>query len=259
MTSPRFRVVIPARLESTRLPRKPLLDVAGKPLVLRVLERAAQSGAEELLVATDSSEIADVVQRAGGRAVMTSSAHASGTDRIAEVARKLAFAPDDIVVNLQGDEPLVPAPLLAAIAGALEARREASIATLATPIRALDELFDPNAVKVVRDDSGLALYFSRAPMPWVRDAFADREATALPPDVPFLRHLGLYAYRVSTLERLAAASESTLERAEKLEQLRALALGMRIHVGVIEEPPPPGVDSAEDLARVRRIFEEASR
>ncbi len=257
----RFRVVIPARLASTRLPEKALLDVGGKPLVVRVLERAMASAASEVIVATDDARIADAVRAAGGRAAMTSPAHRSGTDRIDEVAAAMGLGADEVIVNLQGDEPLVAPELLDALAGALVARPEASLATLATPIRDARELFEPNVVKAVRDEAGYAMYFSRAPIPWAREAFGSgtERTPALPEGVPFLRHLGLYAYRVGTLARLAAAEEGALERAEKLEQLRALAMGMRIYVGVIEEAPPPGVDSAEDLERVRRIFGEERR
>lgn len=251
----RFRVIVPARLASTRLPEKALLDVRGKPLVVRVLERAMASRASDVVVATDDARVIDAVRAAGGRAVMTSAEHRSGTDRIAEVAAALGLEDDEVIVNLQGDEPLVPAELLDGLAASLVSRPEASLATLATPIRDAEELFEPNAVKVVRDATGHAAYFSRAPIPWVRDAFGAEGARAMPEGVPFLRHLGLYAYRVGTLARLAAAEEAVLERAEKLEQLRALAMGMRIYVGVVDEAPPPGVDSAADLERVRRVFE----
>ncbi len=252
-----FRVVIPARLGATRLPGKPLLDVAGKPLVVRVLERALASAADEVIVATDDATIASVVAEAGGRTVMTSPTHRSGTDRIAEVAATLGFADDDVVVNLQGDEPLVPVALLDALAAALRAHEDAAIATLATPILDGRELVDPNVVKVVRDDAGSALAFSRAPIPWVREAFAGGVAPGpLPRGVPFLRHLGLYAYRAATLARLARAPESVLEAAEKLEQLRALAIGMRIHVDVVDSAPEPGVDGPDDLERVRRAYAE---
>lgn len=251
MTVP-FKAVIPSRYAAQRLPGKPLRDVCGKPLVVRVLERAQASSADEILVATDDSRIAEAVQAAGGQAVMTSPDHASGTDRLAEVARLRGWSDDTIVVNLQGDEPLVPPVILDELARALREHARAGIATMATPIRSAEEIFAPSVVKVVRDDAGFALYFSRAPVPWVRDAFRPGEATDRVPDVaPFLRHLGLYAYRASTLARLSATPQSAIERAESLEQLRALAAGIPIHVTVLESAPPPGVDTEADLERVR--------
>jgi 3-deoxy-manno-octulosonate cytidylyltransferase (CMP-KDO synthetase) len=189
--------------------------------------------------------------------VLTSPEHASGTDRLAEVASREGFADDDIVVNLQGDEPFVPGALLRELAGALADHRECGMATLATRLSQARDLFDPNTVKVTLDDAGLALYFSRAPMPWVRGAFEPGSTPEqLPEGVPFLRHLGLYAYRVSTLRQIAAAPQAVLERAESLEQLRALAMGIRIHVTVVDRPPPHGVDTPEDLARVQRELDE---
>jgi 3-deoxy-manno-octulosonate cytidylyltransferase (CMP-KDO synthetase) len=248
-----FKVVIPARLASQRLPEKALRDIEGQPLIVHVWERARASSAGEVLVATDDARIAGAVEQAGGRAVLTSPHHASGTDRLAEVARTLGWSDDTVVVNLQGDEPLVPPALLDELATAL-ATSDAGIATAATPIRDAHELFSPSAVKVVLDDRGFALYFSRAPIPWVRDSFSERGLHELPQGAPFLRHLGLYAYRAATLRRLSEAPPAAIERAEALEQLRALALGMRIHVRIIDEAPPPGVDTEEDLERVRRAM-----
>ncbi|HJL14946.1 MAG TPA: 3-deoxy-manno-octulosonate cytidylyltransferase [Sandaracinaceae bacterium LLY-WYZ-13_1] len=248
-----FRVVIPARYASQRLPGKALLDVGGAPLVVRCLERAMAAGAAEVVVAVDDPRIAEAVQAAGGEAQMTSPEHPSGTDRLAEVVEARGWDDDAIVVNLQGDEPLVPPALLSRLAAALDARPSAGLATMAVPITEPAELFARSAVKVVLDDAGMALYFSRAPIPWVRDAFVDGAPSTLPAGVPFLRHLGLYAYRVSTLRRLSAAPRASLEAAESLEQLRALALGLPIHVTVLDEAPPPGVDTPEDLARVRQI------
>lgn len=252
MSAAPFKVVIPARFAAQRLPGKPLRDVCGRPLIVHVLERARASSADEVLVATDDARIAEAVERAGGAAVMTSADHASGTDRLAEVARIRGWADDTIVVNLQGDEPLIPPAILDQLAGALRANERAGIATMATPIHEADALFAPSVVKVVLDDAGLALYFSRAPIPWVRDAFAWGEPTERVPTVaPFLRHLGLYAYRASTLSRLSATPQAAIERAESLEQLRALASGIPIHVTVLESAPPPGVDTEADLERVR--------
>jgi 3-deoxy-manno-octulosonate cytidylyltransferase (CMP-KDO synthetase) len=214
------------------------------------------AGADEVVVAVDDPRIAEAVQAAGGEAEMTSPDHASGTDRLAEVAEKREWGDDAIVVNLQGDEPLVPPELLARLAQSLDAHPSAGVATMAVPITEPAEVFSESAVKVVLDDGGFALYFSRAPIPWVRGAFGGAEP-ALPEGVPFLRHLGLYAYRVSTLRRISHAPRAALERAESLEQLRALALGVPIHVTVLEEAPPPGVDTPEDLERVRRCLTSA--
>ncbi len=251
-----FRVVIPARFGASRLPGKPLLDVAGRPLVLHVLDVGVRAGAADVLVAVDDDRIGAAVRAAGGRAVMTSPDHASGTDRLAEVARTEGWEDGDIVVNLQGDEPMIPPGLLSDLAKALEAHPSAGIATMATPIRRPADLFAPQIVKVVIDHEGFALYFSRAPIPWVRDSFtwAEGPRGPLPGDVPFLRHLGLYAYRVATLRRLAGEPRGAYERAESLEQLRALELGIPIHVTRIEEAPPHGVDTEEDLERVRRAL-----
>jgi 3-deoxy-manno-octulosonate cytidylyltransferase (CMP-KDO synthetase) len=250
-----FRVVIPARYASTRLPGKPLRLLAGKPMIQWVWENAVRAGAE-IVVATDDARIAHAVEAFGGSVMLTSDRHGSGTERLAEVAERLAWPADAIVVNLQGDEPFVGPELLARVAAGLEAYAEAGIATLATPIEAPSDVFDPNLVKVVRDARGFARYFSRAPIPWVRGAFAASGAPpdALPRDVPFLRHLGLYAYRAGTLLRLAKAEPCAVEQAEALEQLRALHLGIGIHVAVIEGAPGHGVDTEEDLQRVAAML-----
>lgn len=247
-----FRVVIPARYGSTRLPGKPLLELAGRPIVVHVLERARASGALEVVVATDDERVADAVRAAGGDVEMTRDDHASGTDRLAEVATRRGWAAHDIVVNLQGDEPLVPVELPARLAEVLADSPDAGIATMATPITGADELFRSNVVKVVLDDSGHALYFSRAPIPWARDAFAGGPPKELPEGVRFLRHIGLYAYRTDTLRLMAATPPSPLERAESLEQLRALEQGIRIRVAIVEQAPPHGVDTPEDLERLQR-------
>lgn len=261
MTAPDFRIVIPSRLGSTRLPNKPLLDVAGKPLVVRCLESALRAGARDVVVATDDDRIAEVVRAAGGDVQLTRADHPSGTDRLAEVARLRGWPDDSIVVNLQGDEPLVPPALFASLAAQLVSHPHAGIATLATPIRTRAELTSPNAVKVVLRDDGLALYFSRATIPFARDAHAPAlkgtaDADALPTGLPYLRHLGLYAYRVATLHRFVALGHHPLEGLEQLEQLRPLAAGIGIHVTVLEHAPPPGVDTQEDLARAVAAFEE---
>ncbi len=246
-----FCVVIPARHGSSRLPGKPLRLIAGKPMIEHVWHNATRSGAREVLVATDDERIFDAVERFGGRALMTSADHASGTDRLAEVASRLQWSDDTIVVNLQGDEPCIPGELLRQPAGALHEHPAAGIATLATPIRHVRDLFDENVVKVVFDEAGMACYFSRAPIPWVRGVLtAGPSLQSLPDGTAFSRHIGIYAYRAGTLRRVAAAPSSAIERAESLEQLRALALGIRIHVSVIEHAPGFGVDTEDDIARV---------
>ncbi|NMG63668.1 3-deoxy-manno-octulosonate cytidylyltransferase [Azoarcus indigens] len=248
-----FRVVIPARHSSMRLPGKPLLDIAGKPMVVRVLERARQAGAAEIWVATDHEGIYAAVRAEGGQAIMTRPDHPSGTDRLAEVALLQGWDDGDIVVNVQGDEPLIAPELIVAVAQALAADSGASIATAAHPLKDVAEAFNPNVVKVVCDGRGRALYFSRAPIPWARDAWlADR--SALPPGLPMLRHVGLYAYRVGFLKQYAQLVPSPLEQWEALEQLRALWHGHGIGVVVLDEAPAAGVDTVEDLARVRQIF-----
>jgi len=252
-----YRIVIPARLGSTRLPRKPLLDLGGQPVIVRVCEAASRAAATEIVVATDSPEIDEVVRERGYDVQLTSPDHESGTDRLAEVVDRRGWPDDAVVVNLQGDEPGIPAPLLDAAAELLHTHRAAGIATFATPIHTADELFDPSVVKVVGSSDGYALYFSRAPVPWTRDAFADGRPPSLPPGVPFLRHLGLYAYRVATLRRFAKLGPTALERAEKLEQLRALTAGIRIALGHIEQPPGHGIDTPADLERVRELYRGA--
>jgi 3-deoxy-manno-octulosonate cytidylyltransferase (CMP-KDO synthetase) len=252
MSTQPFIVAIPARMASTRLPGKPLASIAGVPMVVHVARRALAAGAADVVVATDDARIVAALDGSGVRALMTRADHASGSDRLAECAAACAWSDDTIVVNLQGDEPLAPAGGIRAVAAAL-AESDAPMATLATPIRTIEELFDPNAVKVVADATGHALYFSRAPVPWPRDAFARGHGT-LPPDVPFLRHIGIYAYRAGFLRRFAALPRTRLEQAESLEQLRALENGFRIAVREAPEPFPPGVDTAEDLVRVERLL-----
>jgi 3-deoxy-manno-octulosonate cytidylyltransferase (CMP-KDO synthetase) len=248
-----FGVVIPARFASTRLPGKPLIDLGGKPMVVRVMEIAAQSGASFTIVATDDERIAAAVTEAGGEAVLTSSEHETGTDRLAEVARRLHLEPDLILVNLQGDEPLLPPELVRRVARSLAAEPDASLATIATPIRDSHTLHDENVVKVVLDQAGRALYFSRAPIPWLRgklEVASGGAEVSLTEDI-FLRHIGLYAYRVSTLLSLSQVRRTALEELESLEQLRALWLGMKIQVAIIAELPPGSVDTPEDVERVR--------
>lgn len=253
-----FGVVIPARFASTRLPGKPLLDLGGKPMVVRVMELAARAGATFVVVATDDERVVEAVTLAGGEAILTSAEHETGTDRLAEVARRLHLEPDTIVVNLQGDEPALPPELLLRAAKALAEAPDAGLATLATPVRERRELFDPNVVKVVLDQGHKALYFSRAPIPWLRDEPSferghEDEGALL--EEMFLRHVGVYAYRVSTLLSLSQTRPAPLELAEKLEQLRALWLGIKIQVALVPELPAGGVDTEEDAVRVRTLFE----
>jgi 3-deoxy-manno-octulosonate cytidylyltransferase (CMP-KDO synthetase) len=249
---PVFRVVIPARYASSRLPGKPLMNVAGKPMVQWVYERSCAAGAREVLIATDDERIASAARAFGAHAVMTG-AHASGTDRIAEVARSRGWARQEIVVNVQGDEPLMPAALIGQVAGLLEAQPQADIATLATPIESLEELLDPNVVKVVTDARGMALYFSRAPIPWNRDG-AGAGLDSQSDWGGARRHRGIYAYRVAALLRVAQLAPGALEEREKLEQLRALEHGMRIHVGEAGVQPGPDVNTPADLQRVSALL-----
>ncbi len=248
-----FKVIIPARYGSSRLPGKPLLDIAGRPMVAHVVERACQSGAEEVLIATDDERIAAAVQGLGVEVVMTSKDHPSGTDRLQEVVQKKGWADDTIVVNVQGDEPLIPPLVIDQVARNLEMSSLAGIATLAEPLSDIDQLFNPNIVKLVRDVNDFALYFSRAPMPWARDAFAVDKST-LPQVNIYLRHLGIYAYRVGFLHAYVGWPSAVLEQVEALEQLRALYNGVKIHVALAAEEIPPGVDTFEDLERIRALF-----
>lgn len=248
MTDERFTVIIPARLASTRLPQKVLLDIAGKPMVRHVYERACESGAERVIVAVDDERVAGAVP--GAETCRTSPEHRSGTERIAEVLERLAIAPQSVIVNVQADEPLLPPELIRQIAANLAARPAADVATLCEPIATVDEVFDPNVVKVVRDRTGFALYFSRAPIAWRRDAFPGRDGWRAG---EHFRHLGLYAYRAGYVRRYVRLAPDPNEIMESLEQLRVLAHGGRIHVDVATATPGPGVDTEADLARVRRI------
>jgi 3-deoxy-manno-octulosonate cytidylyltransferase (CMP-KDO synthetase) len=252
-----FGVIVPARYASARLPGKPLLDLGGKPMVVRVLENARRAGAAFALVATDDERIARAVRDAGGEAMLTSAEHRTGTDRLAEVALRKKLDPELVVVNLQGDEPLLPAEFVRKVAGALLSDCDASLSTLATELRHRDQLFDPNVVKVVTDRRGRAMYFSRAPIPWLRGEFS-HGAGSVDGELPrglFWRHVGLYAYRVSTLQRLSSAEPAPCENAESLEQLRALFLGLSIQVERVLELPDGGVDTEADAERVRRLYE----
>jgi 3-deoxy-manno-octulosonate cytidylyltransferase (CMP-KDO synthetase) len=238
-------------MRSTRLPGKMLADIAGMPLVAWVAERARASGADEVVVATDHQDIADAVAARGIRVCTTSAAHETGTDRLGEAVALLGLADDEIVVNVQGDEPLIDPKLVRKVAAELALRPKASIATAVHPITDARVFFDPNVVKVVIDTEGYAQYFSRAPIPYARDAFA-RGRETLPEGLPALRHIGIYAYRAGFLRRYSTLSPTGAERFEALEQLRALGHGHRIAVAFWEQPMEAGVDTAEDLERVRR-------
>lgn len=248
-----FKVVIPARYASTRLPAKPLLDLGGRPMIQWVIDGACRSAADEVLVATDDARIAAAaVDPRSGRslAVMTRADHMSGTDRIAEVAQARGWDARTIVVNVQGDEPQLPPQLIDQVASLLDRHADADIATLCTPITSVHEFLDPNVVKVVTGRGSVALYFSRAPIPWHRDGAAHGLASQTS-ILGAQRHLGVYAYRVDALRTLTSMSPSDLEVTEKLEQLRALQAGMRLVVGIAASPPPAGVDTEGDAARVR--------
>lgn len=254
-----FKVVIPARYASARLPAKPLLDIGGRPMIQWVIDAAARGGADEVLVATDDERIAAAAidSRTGKSiAVMTSANHPSGTDRIAEVAASRGWDERTIVVNVQGDEPLLPPALVGQVAALLDRHPDASIATLCTPITCLEELLDPNVVKVVSAQDGTALYFSRAPIPWTRDG-APQGLSSQTSFTGAQRHLGIYAYRVEALQRVTALPPSELELTEKLEQLRALQAGMKLVVAVACATPPAGVDTEADLTRVRAALSGA--
>ena len=249
----KFSVIIPARYASTRFPGKPLADLAGKPMVVRVAERARRSGATEVIVATDHPRIAAAATRHGFVAVMTSTRHASGTDRIAEVAAMRRYRGTHIVVNVQGDEPLIEPSLIRRVASDLAHHRAAAMATACHPIKDARELGNPNVVKVVLDQDGYALYFSRAPIPWARDGFA-RGVSRIPHGLPVYRHLGIYAYRAAFLRAFTRLKPAAVERFEALEQLRALAHGHRIHCEITRAAPHPGVDTPADLKRIVRRF-----
>jgi 3-deoxy-manno-octulosonate cytidylyltransferase (CMP-KDO synthetase) len=264
-----FSVIIPARYASTRLAGKPLLDIAGRPMIQHVYERAVQSQAEQVIIATDDQRIFDVAKGFGGRVCMTSPIHESGTDRLQEVAAQLALADDHIVVNVQGDEPLIPASVIDQVAANLAQNAQAGIATLVEPIDKVETVFDPNAVKVVMDNTGRALYFSRAPIPWDRQNWADQWAEDSGQSIlhsratlssqpalqaSFHRHIGIYAYRVSFLHQFVGWPVSALESIEKLEQLRAMENGVMIHASAAIETIPAGIDTQEDLDKVRALF-----
>lgn len=245
-----FTVIIPARYASTRLPGKPLADIQGKPMVVRVMEQAIKSGASRVIVATDHADVAAAVIEAGGEACMTDPNHQSGTERLAEVIDTYGFADDEIIVNVQGDEPLIPPEIISQVACNLQGSK-AQMGTLAVPISDAHEAFNPNAVKVVTDKDGYALYFSRATIPWDRGRFALSQETI---GDSLLRHIGIYAYRAGFIRRYITWDASPLEKIEMLEQLRVLWYGEKIHVAVAQTTPGAGVDTPEDLEVVRKQF-----
>ncbi len=253
----RFCVLIPARLASTRLPGKPLADIAGIPMVVRVARRAAESAAGRVVVAADSGSIVEACRAHGVETVLTRPDHPTGSDRLAEACELLRLADDEVVVNVQGDEPLIDPALIDSVAGLLELRCEASISTAAHPITDPADFVSPNVVKVVVDALGLAMYFSRAPIPWWRDGFANG-ARALPPS-PALRHVGIYGYRARFVRAFPHLTPAAVEATEALEQLRAMWHGHRIAVHVAARAPGPGVDTPQDLERVRALFAQRGR
>jgi 3-deoxy-manno-octulosonate cytidylyltransferase (CMP-KDO synthetase) len=257
-----FTVVIPARYASSRLPGKPLAMIAGKPMIQHVCERAEESRASRVVVATDDARIEEACRGFGAEVVMTSPNHASGTDRLEEVARKLGMEPEHRVVNVQGDEPLIPPALINQVAENLDLYPEAEIATLCERLHDAGQVFNPNVVKVVFDARGMAHYFSRAPIPWARDFWPANAAVAdvdLPDGTGYFRHIGIYGYRASVLSRFVDWMPAPTEKIEALEQLRALYNGAQIHVDIAERPPAAGVDTEEDLARVRALMESGGR
>lgn len=248
-----FDVIIPARYRSSRLPGKPLADIAGKSMVQRVYERAQESAAERVIVATDDTRVAEVVRGFGGDVCMTRSDHPSGTDRLQEVASQIGVSADRILVNVQGDEPLIPPAVINQVAQNLANNGTAGVATLAEPITSCEDFLNPNIVKIVVERSGLALYFSRAPIPWPRDAFTG-ERSILPAGLNPRRHIGIYAYRAGLLNQFVGWPVAPIEQFEALEQLRFLYNGHAIHVADACEDVPGGVDTAQDLERMRALF-----
>ncbi len=249
----RFQVAIPARYQSSRLPGKPLREIGDLPMICHVYDRARESGAESVVIATDDERIRRAAESHGAQVVMTGSGHGSGTERLAEAAELLNWPDDTIVVNVQGDEPQMPPEVIRQVASNLVHHPDAGMSTICTPIHESRELFDPHVVKVVRDRRNFGLYFSRAPIPWHREEFA-AAAGGLPVDGGYYRHIGLYAYRVGVLRCYPGLSASPMEQVESLEQLRAIWHGIAIHVDEAVRVPPVGVDTEADLIRVNAAF-----
>jgi 3-deoxy-manno-octulosonate cytidylyltransferase (CMP-KDO synthetase) len=248
-----YKIVIPARYGSSRLPGKPLIELAGKPMIQHVYERAVLTGVKDIVVATDDQRIFDAAVGFGAKAVMTSVDHENGTERIAEVAAKLGWADDDVIVNVQGDEPLIPRELIELTAKGLLEHKDAGMSSLCTPIASAENAFNPNVVKVVLDNAGYAMYFSRAPIPWDRELYKSGQ-NKITKIAPVYHHIGMYGYRVSFLKEYAAMEVTALEQAECLEQLRALCYGVKIYMGVIDQPPGHGVDTQADVDRVEALL-----
>lgn len=249
-----FRVIIPVRYDSSRLPGKALLDIGGKPMVQHVYERAIESGAEDVIIATDDKRISDVAQSFGANVCMTSIDHQSGTERLSEAVLALGLEDQDIVVCLQGDEPFIPADMIRQTAEDLAEHDNVKVSTLCTPITTVDDIFNPAVVKVVMNRRNYALYFSRAPIPWCRDSFDNKKNIKLN-DHPYFRHIGIYAYRAGFLQEYIAWGACPAENIEKLEQLRILWHGGRIHLQVYKGAIPIGVDTEEDLQRAREHYQ----
>lgn len=253
----KFTVIIPARYASSRLPAKPLADIHGKPMIVRVMEQAKKSGATNVIIATDHQQVFDVVSSYGGEVILTSDKHNSGTERLAEVINYYQLADDEVIVNVQGDEPLIPPVIIDQVAENL-VKYKTGMATLAVPIESASEAFNPGAVKVVTDKDGYALYFSRATIPWERDRFAQIATDVNRQSIGdfYLRHIGIYAYRAGFIRQYINWAPSSLEQIEMLEQLRVLWYGEKIHVAVAKQAPAIGVDTQEDLDKVRALFKE---
>lgn len=252
-----FTVIIPARYASSRLPGKPLADIHGKPMIIRVMEQAQKSSANRVIIATDHQQVFDIVKSYGGEVILTSDKHNSGTERLAEVINTYKFADDEVIVNVQGDEPLIPPIIIDQVAENL-VNYKTGMATLAVPINSIEEAFNTGAVKVVMDKDGYALYFSRATIPWERDRFAKLNEQGKIDEIGdfYLRHIGIYAYRAGFIRQYIQWAPSALEQIEMLEQLRVLWYGEKIHVAVAKQPPAIGVDTQEDLLKVRALFKE---
>jgi len=248
-----YKIVIPARFGSSRLPGKPLIDLAGKPMIQHVYERAQATGNAEIVIATDDQRIFDVAKGFGAQVVMTSIDHENGTERIAQVAKEMKWRDSDVIVNLQGDEPLIPQELIELTAQGLLKNPQAGMSSLCAPIDEASDVFDPNVVKAVLDNKGFALYFSRAPIPWDRDLYKNGQDEITQQSAVY-RHIGMYGYRVSFLKQYEEMNATALERAESLEQLRALSYGVKIHMSIIDQPPGHGVDTAEDAQRVEALL-----
>ncbi|HAQ50511.1 MAG TPA: 3-deoxy-manno-octulosonate cytidylyltransferase [Gammaproteobacteria bacterium] len=247
-----YHIIIPARYDSQRLPGKVLMDIAGKPMITHVYQQAQQSDAQQIIIATDHQAIYQVAAEMGATVCMTQADHPSGTDRLAEVVQQYQYHDDDIIVNVQGDEPMLPPALINQVAQDLQQYPEADMATLFSPIDTITDIFDPNVVKVTIDQQGYANYFSRAPIPWVRHQFPD--CKQCPDDTQHLRHIGLYAYRVNFLRSYSQLAPCSIEKAESLEQLRALYYGKRIHLSEAKIDPGHGIDTQQDLERVRQLL-----